>query len=102
MSKVVSTKINYKKDIARELAEKEGISKVEAERRIDAFLDIVTEKLEKHEAVYLNGFFNFTIRERDAKEAVNPKTGEKTLIPAVRSVHGKATKPLKERVQGKR
>lgn len=92
----------FKKDIAKEYSNLEGITKVEAEKRIDTILEIVTSNLENGYNVKLANFFNFFVKDRKEKEAKNPQTGEHMMIPAVRTVVAKMTKPLKERVQGKR
>lgn len=95
----------YKKDLVAELAKKEGITKVEAERRIDSVLDIIVGHLVNGEAgdkVKIANFFNFQVKELKEKQAKNPRTGELMTIPATKTVVVRMTKPLKEKLQGKR
>lgn len=93
----------FKKDIVAEYAEKEGITKVEAEKRIDAILGLVGDNLVAGFDVKLTNFFNFFVRERKAKEGKNPRNPEETIIiPATKTVVAKMTKPMKDRIQGKR
>ncbi|WMT39250.1 HU family DNA-binding protein [Paenibacillus sp. D2_2] len=92
----------YKKDLVAELADKEEITKVEAERRIDIILDMVIDKLGAGKDVKLANFFNFFNRKRKEKNAKNPQTGEDMVIRATKTVVAKMTKPLKDRIQGKK
>lgn len=92
----------YKKDLIAELAVKENITKVEAEKRIDTVLDMIADKLVDGNNVKLANFFNFFAKTRKAKKAKNPQTGAEQVIPETKTVHAKMTKPLKDRVQGKK
>lgn len=97
-----TNEVVYKKDLVVELAEKENITKVEAERRINIIFNMVSEKLEGDKNVKLANFFNFFTRKRGAKKAKNPQTGEDMIIQATRTVVAKMTRPLKDRIQGKK
>lgn len=94
--------VKFKKDLVATYAEKVGITKVEAEKRINDVCELVSENLANGIDVKVANFFNFFVRERDAKEGRNPKTGEPMVIPATKTVVARMTKSLKERVQGKR
>jgi nucleoid DNA-binding protein len=54
--------------------------------------------LKKGEKVEIRGFGSFTIRERDAREARNPKSGAVVNIPAKKVPFFKTGKELRERV----
>ncbi|MEC0276885.1 HU family DNA-binding protein [Peribacillus frigoritolerans] len=90
----------FKTDIIAEYAQLERITKVEAEKRINTIFELVTLNLENGEDVKIANFFNFFIRERESKDAINPQTGEYMVIEATRTCVAKMTKPLKARVQG--
>lgn len=92
----------FKRDIAKEYSEQAGIPIVEAEKRMDTIFEIVTTNLVSGNNVKLANFFNFFVKERKEKAALHPQTGEHMTIHAVRTIVAKMTKPLKERVQGKR
>lgn len=92
----------FKKDLVAELAEKENITKTEAERRVDLIFGMVADKLVAGDDVKVANFFNFFNRERAKKDGKNPQTGEPMVIPATRTIVAKMTKPLKDRVQGKK
>ena len=92
----------FKKDLAAEYAELESITNVEAVKRIDTILELISGNLEAGRDVKVANFFNFFVKERASKQAKNPQTGEDMVIPATRTVVAKMTKPLKARIQGKR
>lgn len=71
-----------KKELIDALASKTGKSRKEASEFLEAFLNTVTEELKKGEAVNLVGFGSFKVVDRPAREARNPRTGEKIQIPA--------------------
>jgi DNA-binding protein HU-beta len=79
------------------LAEKaKACSKAEAGRFLDAFIEIVTDALKKGEEVAIAGFGTFSAKSRAARTGVNPKTGEKIQIPAMKVPKFKAGKTLKD------
>lgn len=92
----------FKKDLIAEYAAIRNITKVEAEERIEDIIELVCYHLVSGDDVKLNNFFNFFNRTLDSKKGKNPFTKEDMIIPSVRSVHVKMTKPLKDKVQGKR
>ncbi len=86
-----------KGELISKLAEKYGAcSRAEAERALDSFVDIVVESLTKGEEVAISGFGTFSARARAARQGINPKTGVKIQIPAMRSPKFKAGKGLKD------
>jgi nucleoid DNA-binding protein len=54
--------------------------------------------LKDGDKVEIRGFGSFTVREREAREARNPKNGEIVKISAKRTPFFKTGKELKERV----
>lgn len=89
----------FKKDIIAKVAKLAKTPKVRVAKVLDALAEAVTQELESGNSVKMCGFFNFFVRYREAKNAVNPQTGKPTVIPAVRTVHVRMSKPLKRRVQ---
>ena len=78
-----------------EVAERTGISKKEARRIVDAMLDVISERLQAGEKVVLTGFGTFEVRERQARQGVNPKTRERMLIDATKTPCFSANNSLK-------
>ena len=65
-----------------------------------AMSDIIAESLKNGEKVQIVGFGAFEVKERPARKARNPKTGEEIQIGARRSPMFKPGKALKEAVEG--
>ena len=79
-------------------AEAAGIQKKDAERFMNAALDIMAQSLRKGEKVQLSGFGIFEVKERSARVGRNPHTKETIEIPASRTPAFKASKALKDLV----
>lgn len=87
-----------KKDLVSAVAKKCGMSQAETGSVVDALLDEVTAALAAGKRVRLIGFGTFEIRERAARQGVNPQTGKKMEIPASKSPAFKPGKELKDAV----
>lgn len=88
-----------KSELVAKLAEKSKLSKADATRALDAFLETVKESLAEGEKVQLVGFGTFDTRERKAREGRNPRNPEETIhIPASTAPIFKAGKSLKDAV----
>ena len=80
----------YKADLVNAMAEKAGMTKVQAKKALDAMMDTTVETLKKGEKVVLLGFGTFSVVERPARKGRNPRTGEVIKIKASTSVKFKA------------
>lgn len=83
-----------KKELLNILSEKLGIKKIETEKFLDTLEEIITEELKKGEDFTLGKLGTFKVKDRAEKNGVNPKTGEKIVIPARKAVTFKASKNL--------
>ena len=91
-----------KSELLINISEKSGLKKVEAERALNAFIETVTESLQKEEKVQLVGFGTFETRDRKAREGRNPRKPDEVIkIPASKAPVFKAGKTLKEAVNNK-
>ena len=72
------------------VAAKAGLSKVEAKKAVDAFIDTVASELKAGEKVAILGFGSFSVGEKAARKGVNPRTKAVIDIPARKSVKFKA------------
>ncbi|MGP1608224.1 MAG: HU family DNA-binding protein [Clostridium sp.] len=79
------------------VAKTEGTKK-NAELHLAAFLDVVTEALQKEEKIQLVGFGTFEVRRRAKRKGRNPQTNEEMIIPASKAPVFKAGKALKDKV----
>ena len=89
-----------KTELIAAAAEASGIQKKDADRLLNAALDIMTAALAKGEKVQLSGFGTFEVKEREARVGRNPHTREAMEIPATRVPSFKASKALKDTVAG--
>lgn len=75
-----------------------GLNKKEAELIVNTIFDTIGDALIGGDRVEIRGFGSFTIRERDAREARNPKSGDVVKISAKKTPFFKTGKELRERV----
>lgn len=89
-----------KKQLVEELSKKaKGCSKAETERFLNAFVKIVQDVLKKGEKLVIAGFGTFSVKKRNARVGVNPQSGEKIQIPAMKLPKFKAGQELKKVVK---
>ena len=85
-----------KNELISKIAEKSDLSKKDAEKAVNSFVETVTESLTKGEKVQLVGFGTFEVRDRPARKGHNPATGQEIQIAASRAPVFKAGKALKD------
>ncbi|MBQ6950805.1 MAG: HU family DNA-binding protein [Clostridia bacterium] len=78
------------------LAQKAEITKKDAEKAVNAFVDVISAALKDGEKVQLVGFGTFEAKERPARVARNPRTGEEITIEASKTASFKVGKALKD------
>ncbi len=71
-----------KAEFIDKVADRSGLSKRDATRAVDAFLDSITDALRSGESVSFTGFGKFSAQQRAARQGVNPRTKERVQIPA--------------------
>ncbi len=89
-----------KTELTAALAAKTGLAKKDAEKAVNAFVEVVTESLTAGEKVQVVGFGTFEVKERPARTARNPRTGEEIQIEASKAPAFKVGKALKDAVNG--
>ena len=80
------------------VAEKAGLTKKDADAALSAVIDTITDSLAKGDKIQLVGFGTFEVRERKAREGINPRTKEKIAIASAKVPAFKAGRALKEAV----
>jgi len=83
-----------KTEFINAVSEKAGLSKADAKKAIEAFVDTVSNELKAGGKVALLGFGSFCVTEKSARKGVNPKTKQPIDIPARKSVKFKAGSEL--------
>ena len=87
-----------KVELVNKVALKCDRSKKDAEKAVNAVIESITEALVSGEKVSLIGFGTFDVKDRAAKNGVNPRTGAKLSIAARKVPAFKAGKALKDAV----
>ncbi|GAB4378485.1 MAG: HU family DNA-binding protein [Salibacteraceae bacterium] len=87
-----------KAELIEAMANGAGISKAEAKKALDAFIDSTTKTLKKGGRVALVGFGSFSVSKRSARTGRNPQTGKEIKIPAKNIVKFKAGADLSNSV----
>ena len=90
-----------KRELIETVSSTAKITKKEADAVVNATLDAIIEGLAKEGKVVLPGFGSFEVRNKTAREARNPRTGEKIKIEAKRAPAFKAGIAMKEAVEKK-
>lgn len=84
-----------KSELISAIAEKSGQTKVDSQKFLNAFMDVVAETMKKGDKISLIGFGTFSVAERKARNGINPKTKKPIKIKASKSVKFKAGAELK-------
>ena len=87
-----------KTELINAIAAEAEISKKDAGKALEAFVDVVTNSLKKDDKVQLVGFGTFEVSKRAAREGRNPQTGKTMKIAACKAPKFKAGKALKDLV----
>jgi DNA-binding protein HU-beta len=80
------------------MAEKAGLTKADAKKALDAFIEATTEALKGGDRVAVVGFCSLSVAERGARTGRNPQTGKEIKIPAKKVVKFKAGADLADAV----
>ncbi|NTW54318.1 MAG: HU family DNA-binding protein [Chlorobaculum sp.] len=87
-----------KAELVEQIAEQTGLTKADAEKAVNAFINVVTSTLKSGDDVTLVGFGTFSTGDRAERQGRNPQTGESIMIAAKKVVKFKPGKALKEEV----
>ena len=83
-----------KTELIAAMAEKAQITKVDAAKALNAYIDGVKQQLATGEKISLIGFGTFSVVDRPARSGRNPRTGKTIKIAAKKSAKFKAGKGL--------
>ncbi len=76
-----------------------GSTKVQAEQVVDTIIDSIISSLKKGDEVSIAGLGIFSAKQRAARTARNPRTGESIKVAAMRVPKFRAAKALKDAVR---
>jgi len=87
-----------KTELINAVAKNAELSRKDADKAVNAAFDAIAAALKAGEKVQVVGFGAFEVKERAARTARNPRTGEEIKIEASKAVAFKAGKALKDEV----
>jgi DNA-binding protein HU-beta len=88
-----------KLDLTNRVQEITGGTKVQADKIVETIISAITDTLKKGDEVSIAGLGIFSTKKRAAREARNPRTGEKISVPAMRVPKFRPAKALKDAVK---
>jgi len=97
---VLETPALTKAHLADLLFEQIGLNKRESKDMVEAFFELVSNRLIEGEDVKISGFGNFQIRVKAPRPGRNPRTGELIPIGERRVATFHASAKLKEQIHG--
>ncbi|KFN40975.1 HU family DNA-binding protein [Arenimonas oryziterrae] len=87
-----------KGELVAAIGDESELTKADAGRAVDAFIEVIKKALKKGDDVTIVGFGTFSVRKRAARQGRNPQTGETIKIKASKNPAFKAGKALKDAV----
>ena len=75
-----------KVELINAVAEKAGMTKVDARKAVDAIVEATKEELKKDGKIALVGFGTLSVTKRPARQGRNPRTGKTIKIAAKKVV----------------
>lgn len=86
------------KHLALELSEDFDMTKKDAEKHLVAIFEVIAENMAAGHEINIPGFGKLRVKERKARQARNPKTGEMVEVAAKKVPNFLPAKQLKEAV----
>ena len=88
-----------KAELVDAIAAETKLTKADAQRALDAFVNATTKALKKGDRVALVGFGSFSVAKRAARTGRNPQTGKEIKIAAKKVAKFKAGADLASKVK---
>ena len=81
------------------VAEKSELTRKDADKAVNAMIEVITDTLKAGDKVQIMGFGNFEVKERAERAGINPATKQPITIAASKSPVFKAGKALKDSIK---
>lgn len=88
-----------KKEIVKQIADKIGLTQLKTKEIVQQTFDAIVETLLEVGRIELRNFGVFEVKQRKARKARNPRTGDKVDVPPKNVVTFKPGKEMEERVR---
>jgi DNA-binding protein HU-beta/integration host factor subunit beta len=87
-----------KRDLIQATSDKTGLTQVDTGVVLEGLLEAISSSLKQGRNIEIRGFGRFKLKKRNAREARNPRTGEKVNVEAGIKPIFKASRELIKRV----
>jgi nucleoid DNA-binding protein len=87
-----------KNDIVLQIASETGLRQTDVKQVVQRTFDSIIDILARDGRLELRNFGVFEVRERKARKARNPRTGEQVMVPASQVVSFKAGKRMEDQI----
>lgn len=88
-----------KAELIEAIASEANMTKADAKKALDAFIDTTSKALKKGDRISLVGFGSFSVSKRAARKGRNPQSGKEIQIPAKKVVKFKPGSELADMVK---
>ena len=88
-----------KKEIVRQISERIGLTQLKTKEIVQQTFDAIVETLLEVGRIELRNFGVFEVKQRKARKARNPRTGDKVDVPPKNVVTFKPGKEMEEKVR---
>jgi nucleoid DNA-binding protein len=88
-----------KKEIVKTISEEIGLTQLKTKEIVQKTFDAIVDTLVEDKRIELRNFGVFEVKQRAARKARNPRTGEKVYVPEKFVVTFKPGKEMEERVR---
>ena len=88
-----------KAELIDAMAKGAGLTKADAKKALEAFVDAISKALKKNDRVALVGFGSFSVAKRAARKGRNPQSGKEIKIAAKKVVKFKPGADLSNTVK---
>lgn len=88
-----------KKEIVKTISEELGLTQLKTKEIVQKTFDAIVDTLVDERRIELRNFGVFEVKQRAARKARNPRTGEKVFVPEKYVVTFKPGKEMEERVR---
>jgi nucleoid DNA-binding protein len=88
-----------KKEIVKQISEKINLTQLKTKEIVQLTFDAIVETLLEEKRIELRNFGVFEVKQRKARKARNPRTGQRVDVPPKNVVTFKPGKEMEERVR---
>src|SRR3954468_9793745 len=88
-----------KKEIVKQISERIGLTQLKTKEIVQQTFDAIVETLLEQGRIELRNFGVFEVKQRKARKARNPRTGDKVDVPPKNVVTFKPGKEMEEKVR---